>query len=84
MEHRDDESSAPPGLLYRLCVSYSLATASLRSIASINGQSHQVVFTLHAKENEANKKNYSRKTDKFEITKSQNHCCKRKASNMKK
>lgn len=56
MEHRDDESSAPPGLLYRLCVSYSLATASLRSIASINGHSHRVVFTLHAKENEANQK----------------------------
>lgn len=83
MEHRDDESSAPPGLLYRLCVSYSLATASLRSIASINGHSHRVVFTLHAKENEANQKIILGKQIS-EITKSKNHCCKRNASNMKK
>lgn len=58
MKLRDGESSAPPSLLYRFSVPYSLVTSSLRSTASINGLSHLVVLTVNAKENEAkNSKN---------------------------
>jgi len=54
VKHR--ESSALLGLFYKLFVSYSLATLSLRSIASINDLSRLVVFMLLAEENKANKK----------------------------